>query len=225
MIIIPNHKVPSISNNEQSTAFTPNSGELTDALKNVQNIIEIKPLDANFFLTITENTIYQKNLENLTFQQKKLVNITLLEIGENVLRHWLKDGKDINIFFNSRIAVSKTNEEVEIVTENLFDVTKINSTAGGIDTFLDRINAINEKSLDDLKNDHAEEIQNTGLNVNGWGNLGFISIAKKIKKMYQESFNKPLNNIFKARIVPINDQIAKLILIVKIPLSKSPVLQ
>lgn len=57
--------------------------------------------------------------------------------------------------------------EIEIKTENLLNLEEINEKFGNKEVFVARINAINEKSVDDLKDDHSGEMQNTGLNANG----------------------------------------------------------
>lgn len=85
-----------------------------------------------------------------------------------------------------------------------------------MDTFLKRIEDINQKSSEDLEIEYKKEFEQTELNAHGGGNLGFLDIARKVKKMYDKAAN-----IFKAVITPINDHISKLTMIVKIPLPKT----
>jgi len=197
--------------------------DLTDILENTEKIVEVKNIDNLGFLNvITEDPNYQKTLEPYSKREKKVVEYVIWEAVDNVVKHSFKDPTTTDP--NSTLSVTKTDhesyDEVQIITENFFEKKEVNETWWGINNFIKRIEDINKKSPEELDDEYKKELENTDLNSHGGGNLWFIAIARKIKKMYE----KAVDNIFKAVITPIDEHISKLTMIIKIPIPK-PVLE
>jgi len=202
-----------------SSATTPK--EIVDALGKTEKIVEVENIDNLGFLDIiTEDPNYKKTIEPYNKREKRVVEYAIWEAVDNVVKHSLKDSTIPDP--SSKLSVVKTDhetyDEMQIITENFFKTEEVNETWGGIAKFKARIEGINKKSIEELDAEYLKEIDKgaESINAHGWGNLGFIDMARKIKKMYK----KALDNIFKAVITPINEHISKLTMTIKIPIPK-----
>ena len=196
--------------------------ELAETFTNAEKIVEVKNIDKLDFLDIiTNDPNYKKTVESYTKREQKVVKYAIWEAVDNVVKHSLRDETVPEP--TSTLSVIKeghdTYDEVQIITENFFEKKEINETGGGAEKFKKRIEDINKKSIEELDAEHTKEMEkgSDSINAHGWSNLGFIDMARKIKKMYK----KTVENIFKAVITPINEHISKLTMIIRIPILKT----
>lgn len=195
--------------------------EIADVL-DWTKIVEVKNIDKLDFLeTITADAHYKETVEPYNKRAQKVVEYAIGEAVDNIVKHSLKDANVPEPA--SKLSVLKADhpeyEEVKIVTENFFDKKEINETGGGIHKFIERIDTINKKSVEELDAEYLQELDRgvDSINTHGWGNLGFLDMARKIKKLYKDK----ITNIFKAIITPINTHIAKLTMVIRIPIPKT----
>ena len=205
---------------QQPTASTSQTKEIADTLETGEKIVEVENIDnLDFLNTITHNPNYEKTLKPYSKREQKVVEYAIWEAVDNVVKHWFKDPTVPDPA--SKLSVTKTGhdtyDEVSVITENFFEKTEVNETGWGLDKFIKRIEDINKKTPEELDAEYEKEMESGGINTHGWGNLGFITIARKIKKMYE----KAVDNIFKAVVTPINDHISKLTMIIRIPMPKT----
>ncbi|MCX6825136.1 MAG: DUF6272 family protein [candidate division SR1 bacterium] len=159
-------------------------------------------------------------------QIEKLVKYIMIEFGQNITKHGLQDIGDLQQPV-SKMSLKSTLHQLYLETENY--VTKkeltsnpsFNQDENIINNFVDQIKKIGNMSYDDLSVEHKKVIDTqddhkygmTGEEQRKKGaGLGFIDVAKKIKKR-----GDVIGQIFTPIIEKINDHIFRFKLITKIP--------
>ena len=170
--------------------------------------------------TITE--LIDKNYDtlNLDSKQKKLLDYIIIEFWQNITKHWIPD-IDIGQLQKpmSKISLRVGTNELYLETENYIESPV--DTTDSIQDFAEHIKKVGNMWYEELQAEHIKVLneEDTKYDIGSeesrkkWAWLGFIDVARKIKKMY-----KHIWQIFVPVIEKVNDHISKFRLITKIPL-------
>jgi len=197
--------------------------DLLDEFSHAKGIFVEKDLTTDMISTIVDKIDADHDTFDVDPKVKKILNYAIIELGQNMIKHGVNAPEEVQPP-SSKIELRVWANELYLETENYLEVNEIAEH--------DAQNPAQEftKKIKDVWNMWYDELQIAYRNAQNpdeqshyflsseewrkkWAGLGFIDVARKIKKMYNHIWQ-----IFIPILEKVNDSIYRFKLITKIPL-------
>ncbi len=216
--------VNKLSETQEQISMSPESSttskELLDEFVHAKEIFLKENITDN---SITE--LIDQEYKNLPLDKKlkKLLNYIIIEFWQNITKHGVEHPEQLKNPV-SKISLRAGINELYLETENYVEKDEILKAPNtSVKDFTDNIKEVGNMWYKELQAEYTKVLTKEDMTYNldpevsrrKWAGLGFINVARKIKKMYNNIWQ-----VFTPIVEKVNDYIYKFRLITKIPFPK-----